>query len=60
MSQFYKTSSSHCGKCNEFAAKIENRPKTYEVLVVCKNGHNIKIIIDKKTGNIETLTEENE
>lgn len=58
MSQFYKQITSHCGKCNEFVAKIEDRPKVYEILIVCKNGHNIKLIINKKSGEIEILTEE--
>ena len=58
MSQFFKQTTIHCGKCNEFVAGIENRPKCYEVKVVCKMGHNVKIIIDKKTGEVEVLTEE--
>jgi len=58
MSQFFKQTTIHCGKCNEYAGTVKNKPKCFEVRVVCKGGHNIEITIDKKSGEVEVLTEE--
>jgi len=59
MSQFYKQEAIHCGSCNEHSARIETEPEVFIVYIKCKKDHNIKIKLNRKTGKIETLTEDN-